>query len=75
MPAKLDRCVQQVGRQGKVDNPFAVCNAAIRRKPEGSGTFTDAEIKRGYRHLETPTLKDGQRPVAFPGVPMKKGRM
>ena len=31
MPAKLDRCVKKVKRKGDVDNPFAVCNAALKK--------------------------------------------
>ena len=31
MPAKLDRCVKKVERKN-VDNPFAVCNAALSGK-------------------------------------------
>lgn len=29
MPAKLDRCVADVKKQGGTDNPWAVCNASI----------------------------------------------
>jgi len=29
MPAKLDRCVADVKKQGGVDNPWAICNASI----------------------------------------------
>ena len=29
MPAKLDRCVDDIKAKGGVDNPWAVCNASI----------------------------------------------
>ena len=29
MPAKLDKCVADVKAKGKVDNPWAVCNASL----------------------------------------------
>ena len=33
MPAKLDRCVQQVMRQGKSESQaFAICNAAMKNE-------------------------------------------
>jgi len=32
MPAKLDRCVESVKRQGSNVNAYAVCNASLKRK-------------------------------------------
>jgi len=29
MPAKLDRCVADVEKQGGIDNPWAICNASL----------------------------------------------
>lgn len=43
-----------------------------KRSARGSGTFTKAEMRRGFRVLDKPTLKRGQKKVAFPGVPVKK---
>lgn len=31
-PGKLDRCVKEVTKKGKVDNAYAVCTAAMKRK-------------------------------------------
>lgn len=44
----------------------------LRRMPQGSGTFTHPDLKRGFRVLEKPVLRNPQTPVAFPGVPVKK---
>ena len=39
MPKKLDRCVKKVSKKGNVDNPWAVCQAALKKgkksKPKG----------------------------------------
>lgn len=32
MPAKFDRCVRKVKSAGKVDNPYAICNASLKGK-------------------------------------------
>ena len=81
MPRELDSCVRKVRAKGKAQNPFAVCRASlgtdaeikarrkVKRRPSGSGVFTDAEISKGFRKLETPTLRSGQKSIAFPGVP------
>lgn len=54
MPAKLDRCVDDVKSQGKVDNPWAVCNASLSEtencavcgKPQSEhGVFTDHQFQ------------------------------
>ncbi len=34
MPAKLDRCVDDLKAKGGVDNPYAVCNASIGKTKE-----------------------------------------
>lgn len=39
MPAKLDRCVKKVKRKSPGVNPYAVCNAAI-KKGKGKGRST-----------------------------------
>lgn len=31
MPAKFDRCVRKVKTAGKVDNPYAICNASLKK--------------------------------------------
>jgi hypothetical protein len=31
MPAKFDRCVRKVKASGKVDNPYAICNASLNK--------------------------------------------
>lgn len=43
-----------------------------KRSARGSGTFTKAEMKKGFRVLDRPKLMRGQKKVAFPGVPTKK---
>ncbi|MGI9489194.1 MAG: DUF6496 domain-containing protein [Geminicoccaceae bacterium] len=43
-----------------------------KRSMRGSGTFTKAEMRKGFRVLDKPTLKRGQTKVAFPGVPTRK---
>ena len=35
MPAKLDRCVDDLKAKGGVDNPWAVCNASIGKETKG----------------------------------------
>lgn len=35
MPAKLDRCVDDIKAKGDVDNPWAVCNASISKETRG----------------------------------------
>lgn len=32
MPKKLHRCVRKVSKDPGVDNPWAVCNASMKRK-------------------------------------------
>lgn len=44
----------------------------IGRSLFGSGKFSEVEMKRGFRVLSRPELKQGQTKVASPGVPLKK---
>ena len=46
MPAKLDRCVQKVRQQGKVKNPWAVCNASLKKDTKKSA---DEKLKKARK--------------------------
>lgn len=52
MPKKLHDCVEKVERKGKADNPWAVCNAALKHKSakmkhkRGKGIISGASRKR-----------------------------
>jgi len=47
-------------------------NPLMGRSLLGSGKFTKAETKKGFRVLDRPKLGNSETPVAFPGVPRKK---
>ena len=47
MPAKLDRCVDDLKNKGGVDNPWAVCNASI-------GKENETKIKEHHNPLDIP---------------------
>tara|TARA_R110002096_G_scaffold144543_1_gene301505 strand:- start:453 stop:1070 length:618 start_codon:yes stop_codon:yes gene_type:complete len=60
--AKFDRCVKDVEKEGKVDNPYAICQASIgadaikkdhRTKPEDEYDRTD-RADEGMDNLEVP---------------------
>ena len=47
MPKKLHDCVTKVKKKGKADNPWAVCNAALKHKVKrGKGIISGASRKR-----------------------------
>ncbi len=63
MPAKLDKCVDDIKKQGGVDNPWAVCNASL---------------KKGTKELTfTPTSKNANKNRQVPvfNPPIKKGKI
>ena len=35
MPAKLERCVKQVKKKKGVNSAYAICTAALKKKPKG----------------------------------------
>lgn len=59
MPAKLDRCVDDIKSKGGVDNPWAVCNASLNK---GTKEANSNKIN-----------KNRQVPVFNP--PIKKGKI
>lgn len=50
MPRVMDECVQKVKKQGRVDNAYAVCTAAMKRKMHIKGKVKRAELNRLIAH-------------------------
>lgn len=51
MPKKFDRCVKKVTRKGGVDNPYAICTAAVmgKKKKKHEKTRTKKSVPTGIR--------------------------
>lgn len=72
MPAKLDRCVEEVKNDPNVDNPFAVCQAAINKSGKGFKTLSEcvqANIGTekdpvGYCQMKFPKLQNNAEDLA-----------
>lgn len=63
MPAKLDRCVKGVMKQGKKENQaYAICSAStgIKKKKGGGWTKGKTQTNEGFIKLFNAAIKDQQ---------------
>ena len=67
MPAKFDRCVRDVKRRGGARNPYAVCNAALRKDK-------DMPRKKHHKKHHTKHRKHHCYSSTKTGKPSKHGR-
>ena len=74
MPAKLDRCVDDIKAKGDVENPWAVCNSSIGK--ETKEDHNPLDIPFGYeqnRKTQEKVNANRQRPSFNP--PIKTGKI
>jgi len=81
VPAKLDRCVDDLKDEGGVDNPWAVCNASIGK--ETKEDHNPLDIPFDYKVNEKSTIKEqviqekvnSNRQVPVFNPPIKVGKI
>ncbi len=78
MPAKLDRCVDDLKAKGGVDNPYAVCNTSIGKTKEHHNPLDipfGYEVNEKIKETIIQEKVNANRQVPVPSPPIKVGKI